>query len=98
MTVVDYNPTDISALRLALQSRLADFARVVRARLLLEAVARFVATVAGVALLTYLLDWSLRLSHLTRRGLLVALIAVALVEAWRQLLAPLRMRLDPHLL
>src|SRR3954454_14091441 len=93
-----YNLADLHSARRTLEARFDTFARQVRARLLLEEAARWIALMAAVAFATFVLDRTLRLSSLTRRGLLIALIAVAIVQAWRWLLRPLRLKLQSDLL
>jgi hypothetical protein len=90
--------SELSQLQGALRARLDDFARQVRARLLFESAARWLAIVVGLLLLTFILDRTLRLSLLTRRGLLLAFLAVAGWQAWRLLIAPMRLKLKPQLL
>ncbi len=92
------NPANLGDLRQSLLRRLDGFARRVRARLMLEATARWLAVVVGVALLTFALDRLLRLSLVSRRAMFVAFVLIALIEAWRRLAAPLRMKLRPHVL
>lgn len=91
------NEPSLDELRAAgrqLRDRFERFARQVRARLLLREGAKWLALVAGLALATFVLDRTLRLSVTTRRGMLVVALAVVVVQAWRWLLAPLRLALD----
>lgn len=98
MTTVEPNPRDLGELRRTLRARLEDFGRKVRTRLLVEAAAHWFVIAVGALLLTFVLDRTLRLSLFTRRGLLLAFVALVVVQAWRRLLAPMRMKLDADLL
>jgi len=88
------NLDDLRAAARSLEGRFDAFARQVRARLLLEEAAKWVALVVALAIATFVLDRTLRLSVPTRRGLLFVTLAVIAVQAWRWLLAPLRLKLD----
>src|SRR5262245_7902102 len=98
MSVLDQNFADLGGAKRSLEQRFDDFAKQVRSRLLLEETAKFIALVVGLALLTYVLDRTLRLSSLTRFGLLIAFLATIATQAWRKLLSPLRMKLEPQVL
>src|SRR5262245_42993022 len=90
MTTIDHNPAaDLASAQRSLCDRLADFGRRVRLHLLFGGAAQLLAEVVGMLVATYALDRILRLSILTRRGLLVALIVGVLIETWRRLLSPL---------
>ena len=93
-----YNLGHLQSARRTLEARFDQFARQVRARLLLEEAARWIALMAAVGFATFILDRTLRLSGLTRRGLLIALLATAIIQAWRWLLRPLRLKLRSDLL
>ena len=58
-----------------------------RARLLLEETAKWIALVALLALGTFVIDRTLRLSLPTRRGLLLVFLVVCGIQAWRWLLS-----------
>jgi hypothetical protein len=86
---------DLIQIRQSLLGRFAEFAHRVRAHLLIEGVARLIATAAGLAVLSFLIDHSLRLSPITRVALLVFGLAILGLETWRQVLRPMLMKLDP---
>lgn len=98
MSTLEHNPVDLQGAQRSLRARLDEFAREVRARLLLESAARWLALVVGLLLITFILDRTLRLSLITRRGLLIAFLGVAGWQAWRLLLAPLRLKLKTQVL
>jgi hypothetical protein len=75
--------------------RFAEFRRQVRARLLLEGAARFVAALVILALLSFILDRIFRLSLSARIAMVVASVITLAVVLWREVIAPLRLKLDP---
>ena len=84
---------DAQTARRSLEARFEQFAKQVRTRLLLEEAAKWIALVAIVAFGTFVIDRTLRLSPPTRRGLLLLFLVVCGIQAWRWLLAPLRLKL-----
>ncbi len=98
MTTLEHNLADLPSLRESLRDRLRAFAKRVRGQLVLEAIARWIAIIATAALGSFLLDRALRLSHLTRRGMLFALIALAVVELARRSIAITRLSLEPDVM
>jgi hypothetical protein len=98
MTTLHHKPADLASAQRWLQGRLNQFGRRVRSHLLVEAAAQWLAMIVAMLLVTFALDRWLRLSSLTRRGLLLVLIVVVLIETWRRLLAPFRMKLDADVL
>jgi hypothetical protein len=79
----------------SLIDRLADFRRQVRSRLLLEGAARFLVTLIIVALVTFALDRLFRLSLSARVAMVCFAVIGLCVVIWRELIAPLRLKLDP---
>jgi len=84
---------NVDATRRSLEERFDRFARQVRARLLVEETAKWLGLVLLLALVTFVLDRTLRLSLPTRRGLLLVFLVVCGIQAWRWLLSPLRLKL-----
>lgn len=78
-----------------LRQRLQALGRRVRNHLLAEGLARVVAVAFVVALLTYVLDRTLRLGLTARLILSAAAVAVLVWQAWRSLIRPLRLSLAP---
>jgi len=91
---VDNNLADLQSARRSLEVRFDQFAKQVRAQLLLQEAARWIALVVALAFATFVLDRTLRLSPFTRRVLLIALLAIIVIQVWRWLLAPLRLKLN----
>ena len=75
--------------------RFGDFGRRVRGRLVLEGFVRFVATVLGLAVFSFLVDHTFRLSVPARWALLAVSVVALCVTFWKTVVAPLRLRLDP---
>jgi hypothetical protein len=75
--------------------RLAKFRRRVRGQMLLEGSARVLAITVGAAIATGLLDHTFRLSLAARWTLLAVALGGIVMAVWRQIVAPLRLRLDP---
>jgi hypothetical protein len=88
------NVTTLPDLRTGLLARLESFRANVRKHLLLEGLARWLAELIAVALLSFLLDRLLRLGLTTRLVLLSLGLAFLAVEAWRFVLTPLRLQLS----
>jgi hypothetical protein len=90
------NPSNImpDAARQSLLDRLAHFRRKVRGRMLLEGAAQLAAAMVLTALLTFVLDRTFRLSAMVRIAMLVAAAGALAVFAWRQIIGPLRLKLD----
>jgi hypothetical protein len=94
MTTSSTKPNvDVQSARRSLEERFEQFAKQVRARLLLEETAKFITLVLLLAFVTFILDRTLRLSLPTRRGLLLLFLVVCAIQAWRWLLSPLRLQL-----
>jgi hypothetical protein len=93
----DYDFTDLHVARRALQKRFDAFARKIRATLLLEQMAKWLALVIALALATFILDRTFRLSLIARRGLLVTFLLIVVARIW-SLRWPLRLRLSPDVL
>ena len=79
----------------ALLERLADFRRQVRGRLLLEGAARLFTALVILAFVTFILDRLFRLSLPARVAMVIAAGFTLCVMIWRELIAPLRLKLDP---
>ena len=86
---------DVSVATRSVLDRLAAFRHAVRQRMALEAAVRLLGVAVAAVLLTLLLDWGFRLSLAARLTLVGVAIVTLLVLAWRWLVRPLRMRLDP---
>lgn len=96
------SPADLKSIRQdlgwrsrAMQSRLRAFGWWIRGQLLLEGLAWFVATAVVLGLVSYGLDRWLRLGLATRLTLLPFGVAILAFVAWRHLIRPLSVRLDP---
>jgi hypothetical protein len=84
---------NLTDLRQGLLARLELFRGQVRTHMLLEGLARWLAELVAVALVSFLLDRLLRLGLPTRLTLLFLALGFLAVEAWRFIIAPLRLRL-----
>ena len=94
-TVTFDSQTSLTALQEQLRKRLCRMRRAMRGRFIAEAAARVLAAFLVALTLSLWLDWWLELSRLGRGAFAaVALTAVAGV-AWRSLIQPLAMSLDP---
>jgi hypothetical protein len=89
------SPADLATLQRQLLARFEQFRRRVRAHLVIEGVARVLAEVVGLVLLSFILDRLFRLGLTSR--LVFAALAVAFVvwEVRRRIVRPLRLALDP---
>ena len=83
LSATDQNFTDLGGAKRSLEQRFEDFAKRVRSRLLLEETAKWIALVVGLALVTFVLDRTLRLSSLpTRREIAhVAFLATGVIHS-----------------
>jgi hypothetical protein len=95
MSVVDPTSVDLVGLRERLVARLERFKQIVRKHLLLEGVTRVLAIAVGLAILSYIVDRTLRLSLPARVVLLIAAIAYLVWEIWREILQPMLTQIDP---
>ena len=95
MTAIDANLLTSKDVHQSLLDRLSTFRRRVRARLLLEGFARLLALAVGLALITFLFDRTFRLSLPARLAMLIIAIIALLIVAWREIILPLRMKLNP---
>jgi hypothetical protein len=84
---------NLADLRQGLLARLELFRGEVRKHMLLEGLARWLAELVGVALVSFLLDRLLRLGLPTRLTLLFLALGFLAVEYWRFVITPLRLRL-----
>ncbi len=75
-------------------ARLSRVRRRVRTRLIVEGVAIVLAEAAGMALLAFFADHTLRLGVAARIGLLIVMLAALVYEFWRRVVGPIRLRLD----
>src|SRR5258706_2145519 len=83
----------LSDLRRALLTRLEKFPAQVPKHLVLEGLARWLADLVGIALLSFILDRLLRLSLPMRLIFLFIGVGFLIVEAWRFILSPLFVKL-----
>ena len=88
-------PISTVDLRQSLFDRLADFRRRVRARLLIEGAATVFAGAVGIAILTFIIDHTFRLSVPARIILLIAAMLGLSYLINRYLIEPLLLKLDP---
>ena len=95
MTTLDISHLSPRQVYQSLQDRLAEFRNRVRGQLLLEGIARFLAAAVGLALLTFILDRFFRLSFPARISMVVAVVIALCVVIWREIITPLRLKLDP---
>ena len=95
MTVIDSPNLTPRQVYQSLTERLTDFRRHVRNRLLLEGAARLFTTVVVLAFVTFTLDRLFRLSLPARMAMVVAAAITLCVIIWRELITPLRLKLDP---
>ncbi len=95
MTVVKSSQLAPRQVYQSLIDRLGDFRRQVRGRLLFEGAARFMAFVFLLALLTFALDRIFRLSHAAHVAMLLFAVAAICAVFWREIVAPLRLKLEP---
>jgi hypothetical protein len=79
----------------SLLDRLGEFRAQVRQRLLLEGVIKLLLAMLGVAVVTFALDRCFRLSLPARVSMLVFGAVALLIFAWRAVIAPLLLKLDP---
>ena len=79
----------------SLVERFAEFRRRVRGRLLLEGAARFVAALVILALLSFILDRLFRLSLSARVAMVAASVITLVIILFKEVIAPLRLKLDP---
>lgn len=94
MTTLDTTSIEsLQKLQRQLVARLSHVRCKVRTRLVIQGAAIFLAEMLGVAILTFLLDKYLRLGTPARLGLLAAWTGGLLIEAWRRIVEPLRLRL-----
>ncbi len=93
MTTLDPSTSDLSGLRAQLIERLSRFRQRVRAHLAIEGLAQFLGEVLVSILLSYLIDRWLRLSVEMRMTFLVLALLGMAYEAWRLVLAPVRLDL-----
>ena len=90
MSTLEASPlADLALLQRQLVSRLSHVRRRVRLRLLIEGLAIVLAELAGLALFTFWADHTFRLGVGARIGLLIAAIAVLVVECVRRIVVPL---------
>src|SRR4051812_18483556 len=95
MTTTDVPTTDLRSLQRQLVERLDAFRRVVRRRLVLAGAVRVLAEAVVLAALSLLLDRWLRLGLGMRLALLVIGAVALVLELWRHVITPLRLRLSP---
>ena len=89
------SPADLAGLQRQLRGRFEQFRRRVRTHLVLEGVARVLAVAVGLALLGFVADRAFRLGVGSRAVFLLASLGVIAWQAWRHVVRPLRLRLDP---
>ena len=87
--------TSLSALQSRLHSRLVRVRRAMRGRFLAEAMARVLAALLVVLVLSLWLDWWLELSRVGRLGFATAGLGLVGWVAWRHLVQPVTMALEP---
>jgi hypothetical protein len=95
VSVIDPTSVDLGGLRERLVTRLERFRQLVRKHLLLEGTTRVLAEVVGFAILSYIVDRTLRLSLPARVTLLIGALAFLALEIWRQIVGPLMTQIDP---
>lgn len=95
MTTLNAPTTDLASLRRDVEGRLDRFGRRARARLALEGAARVLALAVGLALLSFVLDFTFRLGLTARLLFLAAAVIFLAFEAWRHVVTPLQLNLDP---
>jgi hypothetical protein len=95
MTVLDTSNLPPRQVYQSLIDRLNDFRRHVRGRLMFEGLARLLIAAVLSALTTFILDRVFRLSLPARVAMIVAVGIALCVVIWRELIAPLRLKLDP---
>jgi hypothetical protein len=95
MTVLDNSNLPPRLVYQSLIDRLNEFRRHVRGRLLFEGLARLLAATVVLAVITFILDRVFRLSLPARVAMVVAAGIALCMVIWRELIAPLRLKLDP---
>jgi hypothetical protein len=95
MSVIDIPTLTPRQVYQSLTDRLTEFRRQVRSRLLLEGAARLFAAAVVLAFATFVLDRFFRLSLPARIAMVVFAGAALLVILWREIILPLRLKLDP---
>src|SRR5829696_1089803 len=86
---------ELAEMQTQLLSRFDRFRKRVRAFIVLEGVARGFAEVVGLALLSLILDRIFRLGLASRLVFTVLAIGFVAYDAWRHIVRPLKLRLDP---
>ncbi len=86
---------DLAGLKEQLVGRFDRFRRRVRTHLLLEGVARVLAEIAGLIVVSFVLDRVFRLGVGSRLVFLALATAFVAWETWRHVVRPLRIRLNP---
>ena len=95
MTVLDSSNLPPRQVYQSLIDRLNEFRRHVRGRLLFEGLVRLLAATVLLAVVTFILDRVFRLSLPARVTMIVAVGIALCIVIWRELIAPLRLKLDP---
>jgi hypothetical protein len=93
--MVEANKITPQQIHQSLLDRLGEFRAQVRARLLFEGVTKLLLTMLGLAVLTFILDRFFRLSLPARVAMLIVALIAALLAGWREIVAPLLLKLDP---
>src|SRR3954468_23500942 len=93
MTTLNVPQTHLASLRRDVEDRLGRFGRRARARLALEGAARVLVAAAGLALLSFIADYAFRLGLAAPLLFLAGSVVFLAVEAWRHVVAPLRLNL-----
>jgi hypothetical protein len=95
MSVIDTSHLSPRQVYQSLQDRLSDFRKRVRGQLLLEGIARLLAAAVVLAFVTFILDRFFRLSLPARISMVVAVVITLCVVIWREIITPMRLKLDP---
>lgn len=95
MTTLNQTTPDLVALQRQLVGRFARFRQRVRTHLVLEGAARVMAIAVGLILLSFVADRVFRLGLGSRVVFLLGAVGVVAWQAWRHVVRPLRLRLDP---
>src|SRR4051794_3634669 len=95
MTTLNPVSADLAALQTQLLERFEQFRRRVRTHLVLEGVARVLAEVVGLVVLSFILDRLFRLGLTSRLVYTVLAVAFIAWETVKHIIRPLRLPLDP---
>jgi hypothetical protein len=95
MSAIEFTNLTPRQVHQSLLDRFTDFRRHVRSQLLLEGAARLFAATVLLAFLSFALDRVFRLSLPARMAMVVAAGITLCVIIWRELISPMRLKLDP---